>query len=417
MLKNKLNLASLYVSLCLFGCGKTESSMSRVEQLISEIQTKKVGYTNDNIYDAFRKNTNADFELKIEQEKERNRKAFTSRKDGKKEQQTWENEIKYIDYLPEYVEAAFSNKTDIPKDKIPTYSNDISSFLTRDIYSDDSQSSLKPEVLANLVGFVLTTRAIELMVLYPEKFDQIKDALYKTYDDVFYKVTGLKISFREMCYSQNANSTDVVLNNIGYKSFKMLSGFCLFAIERYGFYGKKVSSEEDADLSKICHDNFWGGSSKTLMDNTAYTLFLNSVKTSAKECRTIIQDHLKPFVVITDKFDITNTKATIADMKELINIKNKLIDLSGAFEQRDGKIFIKKDDNTIIICTNNTSASFVPTTEMKNHATLITKFIGKDFIQLLNDGLKKAGSETVKQLKTQPDTTIYNVPIPPCKIS
>jgi hypothetical protein len=54
---------------------------------------------------------------------------------------------------------------------------------------------------------------------------------------------------------------------------------------------------------------------------------------------------------------------------------------------------------------------------MKNHATLITKFIGKDFIQLLNDGLKKAGSETVKQLKTQPDTTIYNVPIPPCKIS
>lgn len=117
MLKNKLNLASLYVSLCLFGCGKTESSMSRVEQLISEIQTKKVGYTNDNIYDAFRKNTNVDFELKIEQEKERNRKAFTSRKDGKKEQQTWENEMKYIDYLPEYVEAAFSNKTDIPKDQ------------------------------------------------------------------------------------------------------------------------------------------------------------------------------------------------------------------------------------------------------------------------------------------------------------
>jgi hypothetical protein len=104
-------------------------------------------------------------------------------------------------------------------------------------------------------------------------------------------------------------------------------------------------------------------------------------------------------------------------MKELRNIKKKLINLSGAFEQRDGKIFIKKDDNTIIICTNNTSASFVPTTEMKNHATLITKFIGKDFIQLLNDGLKKAGSETVKQLKTQPDTTIYNVPIPPCKIS
>ena len=415
MLKNKLNLASLCVAFCFFGCGET-SPKSRVDQLLDELQTKKAIYTNDNIYDAFRKNTKADFELKIVQEKERNRKAFTSRKDSKKEQQTWENEMKYIDYLPEYVEAAFSNKTDIPKDQIPTFPSDISSFLTKDIYSDNLQSSLKLEVLDDLVGFVLTTRAIELMALYPEKFDQIKDALYKTYDDVFYKVTGLKISFRDMCDSPNANSTNVVFSNIDYKSFKMLSGFCLFAIERYGFYGKKVSSEEDADLSKICHDNLWGGSSKTLMDNTAYTLFLNSVKTSAKECCTIIQDHLKPFVVITNKFDITNTEATIADMKALKDIKKKLINLSEAFEPRDGGIFIKKDNNPIIICTNGTSASFVQTPEMKTHATLIKRFIGKDFIQLLNDGLKKAGSETVKQLKSQPDTTIYNVIIPPCKI-
>jgi len=417
MIKNKLNLASLCVAFCFFGCGETGTRMSRVNQLISEIKNKKVSYTNDNTYAAFRKNTHVDFELKIEQEKERNRKAFTSRKDSKKEQQTWENEMKYIDYLPEYVEAAFSNKTDIPKDKIPTFPSDISSFLTKDIYIDNSQSSLKPEVLANLVGFVLTTRAIELMALYPDQFEQIKNALYKTYDEVFYNVTGLKISLRDMCYSPNANSTDVVLNNIDYKSFKMLSGFCLFTIERYSFYGKKVSSEEDADLSKICHDNLWGGSSKALMNNTAYTLFLNSVKTSAKECRTIIQNHLKPFVVITDKFDITNTKATIADMKELRNIEKKLINLSEAFEQREGKIFIKKENNTIISCTNNTSASFVQTTEMKTHAALIKRFIGKDFIQLLNTGLKDAGSETVKQQKKQPDTNIYNVAIAPCKIS
>ena len=416
MLKNKLNLASLCVAFCFLGCGETGSPKSRVDQLLSGIKNKKVNYTKDTIYAAFRKNTNVDFELKIEQEKERSRKAFTSRKDGKKEQQTWENEMKYIDYLPEYVEAAFSNKMDIPKNQIPTFPSDISSFLTKDIYSDDSHSSLKPEVLANLVGFVLTTRAIELMVLYPEKFDQIKDALYKTYDDVFYKVTGLKISFRDMCDSPNANSTNVVFSNIDYKSFKMLSGFCLFAIERYGFYGKKVSSEEDADLSKICHDNLWGGSSKALMDDTAYTLFLNSVKTSAKECRAIIKDHLQPFVVITDKFDITNTKATIADMKELRNFEKKIINLSGAFEQREGKIFIKKDNNTIISCTNNTSASFVTTTEMKNHATLIKKFIGKDFIQLLKDGLTKAGTETEKQQKKQSDTTIYDMPIAPCKI-
>ncbi len=416
MLKNKLNLSSLCVALCIFSCGKTGSRMSRVDQLISEIKNKKVSYTKDNIYDAFRKNTNADFELKMEQEKERNRKAFTSRKDSKKEQQTWENEMKYIDYLPEYVEAAFSNKTNIPKDKIPTFPSDISSFLTKDIYSDDSQSSLKPEVLTNLVGFVLTTRAIELMVLYPDQFEQIKNALYNTYDDVFYKVTGLKISFKDMCYGQNTNSSDVVFTKIDYKSFKMLNGFCLFAIERYGFYGKKVSSEEDADLSKICHDNFWGGSSKALMDDTAYTLFLNSVKTSAQECLTIIQNHLKPFVVITNKFDITNTQVTIADMKGLKNIEKKLINLSGAFEQRDGKIFIKKDNNTNISCTNSTSASFVQTPEMKNHAELIKRFIGKDFIQLLNSKLKQASSETVKKQKKQPNTDIYNVAIDPYKI-
>ena len=415
MLKNKLNLASLCVAFCFLGCGETGSPKSRVDQLLSGIKNKKVNYTKDTIYAAFRKNTNVDFELKIEQEKERSRKAFTSRKDGKKEQQTWENEMKYIDYLPEYVEAAFSNKMDIPKNQIPTFPSDISSFLTKDIYSDDSHSSLKPEVLANLVGFVLTTRAIELMVLYPEKFDQIKDALYKTYDDVFYKVTGLKISFRDMCDSPNANSTNVVFSNIDYKSFKMLSGFCLFAIERYGFYGKKVSSEEDADLSKICHDNLWGGSSKALMDDTAYTLFLNSVKTSAKECRAIIKDHLQPFVVITDKFDITNTKATIADMKELRKIEETLINLSEAFEQRGEKIFIKKDNNKIFVCNNN-SVSFVPTTEMKNHAALIKRFLGKDVIQILNDGLKKAGSETVKQQNTQPNTNIYNVAITPCRI-
>lgn len=416
MLKNKLNLVSLCVAFCFLGCSGTGSPKSRFEQLISNMEKKKVKYTNDNIFADFHTNTYADFEFKIEQEKERNRKAFTSRKDSKKEQQTWENEMKYIDYLPEYVEAAFSNKMDIPKDKkIPTFPSDISSFLTKDIYSDDSQSSLKPEVLANLVGFVLTTRAIELMALYPEKFDQIKDALYKTYDDVFYKVTGLKISFRDMCDSPNANSTNVVFSNIDYKSFKMLSGFCLFAIERYGFYGKKVSSDEDADLSKICHDNLWGGSSKTLMDNTAYTLFLNSVKESAEECCTIIQDHLKPFVVITNKFDITNTEATIADMKALKDIKEKLINLSGAFEQHDGKIFIKEKDNKIFVCNNN-SVSFVPITEMKNHAALIKRFIGKDFIQLLNDGLKKAVSETEKQQKKQSGTTIYNVEIAPCKI-
>ena len=413
MLKNKLNLASLCVAFCFFSCGDTGSPKSRVEQLLAEIKNKKESYTKDTIYAAFRKNTNLDFELKIEQEKERNRQAFTSRKDSKKEQQTWENEMKYIDYLPEYVEAAFSNKTDIPEDQIPASPSDISSFLTKDIYSDASQSSLKPEVLTNLVGFVLTTRAIELMVLYPTQFEQIKNALYETYDDVFYKVTGLKISFRNMCYSQNANSTDVVFAKIGYKSFKMLSGFCLFAIERYGFYGKKVSSEEDADLSKICHDNLWGGSSKVLMDNTAYTLFLNSVKTSAKECCTIIQNHLKPFIIITDKFDITNTKVTIADMKALMNIEKKLINLSEVFEQRDEKIFIKKDNNPNIICTNSTSASFVQTPEMKTHAALIKRFIGKDFIQLLNDELNKAG----KLQKKQPDTTIYNVPITPCKIS
>ena len=416
MLKNKLNLANLCVAFCVCGCGKTGSNMSRVDQLLAEIKNKKVSYTKDTIYAAFRKNTNVDFELKIEQEKERNRKAFTSRKDSKKEQQTWENEMKYIDYLPEYVEAAFSNKTDIPKDTIPTFPSDISSFLTKDIYSDDSQSSLKPEVLANLVGFVLTTRAIELMVLYPEKFDQIKDALYKTYDDVFYKVTGLKISFRDMCDGQNANSTTVIFSNIDYKSFKMLSGFCLFAIERYGFYGKKVSSEEDADLSKICHDNFWGGSSKALMDDTAYTLFLNSVKTSAQECRDIIKNHLQPFVVITDKFDITNTNATIADMKELINIEKKIINLSEAFEQRDGKVFIKKGNNKIFVCNNN-SVSFVQTPEMKNYAALIKRFLGKDVIQILNTVLKKAVSDTVNLQKTQPGATIYDVPITPYKIS
>ena len=153
MLKNKLNLASLCVAFCFFGCGET-SPKSRVDQLLDELQTKKAIYTNDNIYDAFRKNTKADFELKIVQEKERNRNAFTSRKDSKKEQQTWEDEMKYIDYLPEYVEAAFFNKTNIPKDKIPTFPNNISSFLTKDIYSDNLQSSLKLEVLDDCIIFL-----------------------------------------------------------------------------------------------------------------------------------------------------------------------------------------------------------------------------------------------------------------------
>lgn len=404
------------------GCGINNIPNVSISDLDSAINAIDFVKDDDKIVEKFNELNGLTFRKNIENFKSDIPEKYNYRNISKKDLNKIISEMKFIDEMDSYYNAAKSNIAEILQkwgysNVLEKILNKQSDFSDKDFIEFLSSKITKKEDIANL-EFNLLTLTIDLVILVKhdseyqnnklEIVNKIITAFYKTYDRIFEENAGFNFNLKDVAEAENIKKKiDFNINNETV-SINYLNGVNIIAIESY-FLQHKATTKKDkaASLKKIYGNGGFGrdDANKALKSN-AYNAVLGAFSQKLDEVSEIMRKCLSPVISINKNKIVkdleNNDNLTVLDVKNFLENQNKFfhfdkiaIDNKGKFRlnnQTYGNFFTKsgqgkiqvKDQNSFddnnkyfdIICSEvgpKTKISKVFQSIAKNYNTVVSK--------------------------------------------